>query len=74
MSGKGLKTLVIGYMTDSSSSAPASPSGSTPPSSLPSPEVRALSLQDVSPEHKEQAAKLKVEANEAFKSTQPFSV
>lgn len=41
-------------------------SGSTPPSSAPSPELLKLTLAELTEENKEKAAKVKVEANKAF--------
>lgn len=52
-------------MSESSSSVPSSPK-STPPSSIPSPELATLSLADISEENKQEAAKIKSEANKAF--------
>ncbi|KZT26719.1 hypothetical protein NEOLEDRAFT_201896 [Neolentinus lepideus HHB14362 ss-1] len=54
-----------------SDSSPSTPeSSSTPPSSLPpSPALSALTLQDVSDENRQQATKIKAEANKAFSST-----
>jgi serine/threonine-protein phosphatase 5 len=51
-------------MSDTSSTPPSPVS--TPPSSLPSPELAALSLADVSEENKAEAAKIKTKANQAF--------
>ncbi|KAF7790339.1 hypothetical protein EIP86_001294 [Pleurotus ostreatoroseus] len=52
---------------NSSQSGPSSPSLSTPATSAPpSPALNALSLQDVSEESKQAAAKVKAEANKAF--------
>lgn len=57
-------------MSEESSSVPASPvsSASTPPSSVPSPQLESLTLRDtiVSDEDKLEAAKLKAQANKAF--------
>ncbi|KAF5326277.1 hypothetical protein D9611_000049 [Ephemerocybe angulata] len=57
-------------MSDSSTSSSPSLAGSTPPSSLPSPEIQTLSLADtpreISDADKAEAAKLKAEANKAF--------
>ena len=57
-------------MGDSSASSSPSLAGSTPPSSVPSPEIQSLSLSDspkvVSEEDKAEALKLKGEANKAF--------
>ena len=53
----------------SSSSTPASPVD-TPPS-VPSPTIAKVTLKDVSEEDKTSAARLKAEANEAFKSASP---
>ena len=52
-------------MSDQSTSPPSS-STSTPPSSLPSPEISKLHLDDVSAENKQEALRLKAEANKAF--------
>lgn len=40
--------------------------GSTPPSSIPSPELFKLTLAELTEENKEKAAKIKAEANKAF--------
>lgn len=52
-------------MSDQSTSSPSS-SASTPLSSLPSPEISKLHLDDVSAEDKQEALRLKAEANKAF--------
>ncbi|KAF9049945.1 Metallo-dependent phosphatase-like protein [Panaeolus papilionaceus] len=54
-------------MTDSSTSSP-SLSSTTPPSSVPSPQLQSLSLADISNEDKAEAARLKALANKAFSS------
>ncbi|KAH7929902.1 phosphoprotein phosphatase [Leucogyrophana mollusca] len=54
----------ISSPSSSTTSPLASPS--TTPSSLPSPEIQSLTLKDVSDEDRQEAAKLKVEANKAF--------
>jgi len=58
-------------MADSSTSSSPSLSASTPPSSVPSPEIQSLSLSEstprvVSEEDRKQAAELKAQANKAF--------
>jgi hypothetical protein len=59
----------LAEMSDTSSSNAGSPLGSTPPTSQPpSPAMSNLSLQDVSAEDKQEAARLKAQANVCFKS------
>lgn len=53
----------------SDSDAPSAGGESTPPSSAPSPELVKLTLAELTEESKEKAAKIKVEANQAFAGT-----
>ncbi|KAI0695456.1 phosphoprotein phosphatase [Cytidiella melzeri] len=54
-------------MSAASSSGSSTPTSLTPPTSVPpSPELKALRLQDVTEEAKQEAAKVKAEANKAF--------
>ncbi|KAI0093249.1 Metallo-dependent phosphatase-like protein [Irpex rosettiformis] len=58
-------------MSAPSSSGTSTPVTSTPPTSIPSsPELESLRLQDVTDDAKQQAAKVKAEANKAFLSHQ----